>query len=93
MILLTVPIFFPIVTAQGFDPVWFGIFAVMVTELSLITPPVGLNLFVLRGVVANLSISALYRGILPFVLADLLRLVLLIAFPAMALFLPSIAVR
>lgn len=93
MILLTVPIFFPVITAQGFDPVWFGIFAVMVTELSLITPPVGLNLFVIRGVIRDVSIGTIYRGIAPFVAADVVRLGLLIAFPAMALYLPALAMR
>ena len=91
MILLTVPIFFPVVTAQGFDPIWFGIFAVMVTELSLITPPVGLNLFVIKGVIADLPIATVYRGIVPFVVADLVRIGLLIAFPALALYLPRLA--
>jgi tripartite ATP-independent transporter DctM subunit len=91
MILLTIPVFFPIISAQGFDPVWFGIFAVMVTELSLITPPVGLNLFVIRGVIPGLPIGAIYRGILPFVAADLVRIGLIIAFPAIVLWLPSMA--
>jgi tripartite ATP-independent transporter DctM subunit len=93
MILLTIPVFFPIISAQGFDPVWFGIFAVMVTELSLITPPVGLNLFVIRGVIPHIPIAAIYRGILPFVLADLVRIGLLIAFPAIVLWLPAMASR
>lgn len=88
MVLLTVPIFFPIVTGLGFDPIWFGIFAVMVTELSLVTPPVGLNLFVIKGVVGDLRMGSLYRGILPFVAADLLRVVVIILFPAIVLFLP-----
>lgn len=91
MILLTVPIFFPIVTELGFDPVWFGIFAVMVTELSLITPPVGLNLFVIKSVIGDVPVGAIYRGILPFVVADLLRILLIIAFPALVLFLPATA--
>ncbi len=93
MILLTIPIFFPVIIAQGFHPVWFGIFAVMVTELSLITPPVGLNLFVIKGVIKDISIGTIYRGILPFVVADIVRIVLLIAFPALALYLPELAAR
>jgi len=91
MILLTIPIFFPIVTELGFDPIWFGIFAVMVTELSLVTPPVGLNLFVIKSVVSDLPMGKIYRGIIPFVLADLVRILLIIAFPAIALFLPATA--
>jgi TRAP-type C4-dicarboxylate transport system permease large subunit len=93
MILLTIPVFFPIISAQGFDPVWFGIFAVMVTELSLITPPVGLNLFVIRGVIPGLPIGAIYRGIMPFVVADLVRIGLIISFPAIVLWLPAMAAR
>lgn len=91
MILLTIPIFFPIVTQLGFDPIWFGIFAVMVTELSLITPPVGLNLFVMKSVIRNLSMGAVYRGILPFVLADIVRIAIIIAVPLIVTFLPAMA--
>jgi C4-dicarboxylate transporter, DctM subunit len=91
MILLTIPIFFPIVTGMGFDPIWFGIFAVMVTELSLITPPVGLNLFVIRSVIGNVSIGAIYKGILPFIAADVVRILIIILFPALVLFLPMTA--
>ena len=91
MILLTIPIFFPIVTHLGFDAIWFGIFAVMVTELSLITPPVGLNLFVIKSVIEDLSISAVYRSIVPFVIADLIRIVIIIAFPWLVMVLPLMA--
>ena len=91
MILLTIPIFFPIVTQLGFDPIWFGIFAVMVTELSMITPPVGLNLFVIKSVIRDLSMSAVYRGIVPFVLADIVRIAIIIALPWIVTFLPAMA--
>ena len=92
MMLLTVPIFFPVVVGElGYDAIWFGIFVVMVTELSLITPPVGLNLFVLRGVVKDVPIGTIYRGILPFVAADAARLLLIIAVPWLVLFLPRLA--
>jgi tripartite ATP-independent transporter DctM subunit len=91
MILLTIPIFFPIVTALGFDPIWFGIFAVMVTELSLITPPVGLNLFVIKSVIKDLSLGAVYRGIVPFVLADIVRIAIIIAVPWIVTVLPMMA--
>ncbi|MBK0326607.1 TRAP transporter large permease [Rhodobacteraceae bacterium F11138] len=91
MILLTIPIFFPIVTQLGFDPIWFGIFAVMVTELSLITPPVGLNLFVIKSVIDDLSVGAMYRGILPFVLADVLRILVIVALPWIVMILPELA--
>lgn len=89
MLLLTVPIFFPLVTSLGFDPVWFGIIVVVVTEISLITPPVGLNVFVLKGVVGDVSTGTIFRGVTPFWIVDILRLALLLAFPALALFLPS----
>jgi C4-dicarboxylate transporter DctM subunit len=89
MIILTVPIIFPVVTALGFDPIWFGIIIVMTVELGLIHPPVGMNVFVIKSVVPELSFSTIFKGVLPFVVTDLIRLVILIAFPAIALWLPS----
>ncbi len=89
MILLTVPIFFPIVTGLGFDPIWFGIVIVMVVELGLISPPVGMNLFVVQSTL-SLPAGLLFRWITPFVIADVLRLALIVAFPAIALFLPRL---
>ena len=91
MVLLTVPIFFPVVMGLGYDAIWFGIIVVVVTELSLITPPVGLNLFVLKSTIGNISLGTLYRGIMPFVAADILRLALLVTFPAIILILPQLA--
>ena len=90
MLLLTVPIFFPLVTGLGYDPVWFGIIVVVVTEISLITPPVGLNVFVLKGVVSDVSTGTIFRGVTPFWVSDLLRLALLVALPGMTLFLPDL---
>ena len=89
MLLLTVPIFFPLVTGLGFDPVWFGIIVVVVTEISLITPPVGLNVFVLKGVVGDVSTGTIFKGVTPFWIVDLIRLGLLVFIPALALFLPN----
>ncbi|MCY6379426.1 TRAP transporter large permease [Hoeflea prorocentri] len=89
MLLLTVPIFFPLVISLGYDPIWFGIVVVVVTEISLITPPVGLNVFVLKGVVGNVPTSTIFRGVTPFWLVDIIRLFLLLAIPALALYLPS----
>jgi len=89
MMLLTVPIFFPLVTSLGFDPVWFGIIVVCVIEISLITPPVGMNIFVLSSVVPSLPTTAIWRGVLPFVTADVLRMAVLIAFPALSLAIPK----
>lgn len=88
MILLTVPIFFPLVMALGFDPVWFGIVVVVVVEMSLITPPIGMNLFVIHSVARDIPMTAIYRGILPFILVDVVRLAILVLFPALVLFLP-----
>ncbi len=90
MLLLTVPIFFPVVTSLGYDPVWFGIVVVVVTEISLITPPVGLNVFVLKGVLEDVSTGTIFRGVTPFWIADLFRLALLAAVPALTLWLPSL---
>ncbi|MDA4848570.1 TRAP transporter large permease [Hoeflea poritis] len=83
MILLTVPIFYPLVTAMGFDGIWFGIVVVVATELSFITPPVGMNIFVLRATAPDVPLSSVYRGILPFVGADIVRLTLIVAIPGL----------
>jgi tripartite ATP-independent transporter DctM subunit len=89
MIILTIPIMFPVVTELGFDPIWFGVIIVMTVELGLIHPPVGMNVFVIKSVVKDVSFSTIFLGVLPFVLTDIIRLVILIAFPAIALFLPG----
>ncbi len=90
MMLLTVPLFFPLVTSLGFDPIWFGIIIVCVIEISLITPPVGMNIFVLSSVVPDLPTTAIWRGVIPFIFADILRMAVLIAFPAISLYLPQL---
>ena len=90
MVLLTVPIFFPIVIQLGFDPVWFGILIVVIVEIGLISPPVGMNLFVLSSLLPEVSTPTLFRGVIPFVIADIVRLAILIAFPAISLWLPSV---
>jgi C4-dicarboxylate transporter, DctM subunit len=90
MMLLTVPIFFPLVTSLGFDPVWFGIIIVCVIEISLITPPVGMNIFVLSSVMPDIPTTTIWRGVIPFVAADLVRMGVLIAFPALSLYLPRL---
>jgi C4-dicarboxylate transporter DctM subunit len=89
MILLTVPVFFPLVVHLGFDPIWFGILVVVVVEIGLISPPVGMNLFVLKALLPNVSTTTLFLGVLPFVIADIIRLGILIAFPSISLWLPS----
>ncbi len=89
MIILTVPIVFPLIVQLGFDPIWFGVIIVMVVELGLIHPPVGMNVFVIKSVVQDVTFTQIFRGVLPFIGSDLVRLVILIAFPALALWLPS----
>ncbi len=88
MMLLTVPIFFPLVTSLGFDPIWFGILIVCVIEISLITPPVGMNIFVLSSVLPDIRTTEIWRGVMPFVAADFVRIAILIAFPIISLWLP-----
>lgn len=87
MILLTVPIFYPLVEAMGMDLIWFGIIVVVVTEISFITPPLGMNVFVIRGLIPDLTTGQIFRGVSPFVFADLIRLVILILFPSISLYL------
>ncbi len=89
MIILTVPIIFPVIVELGFDPIWFGVIIVMTVELGLIHPPVGMNVFVIKSVVQDISFSTIFKGVLPFVATDLLRLLILILFPMIALWLPS----
>ena len=89
MIILTVPIIFPLITKLGFDPIWFGVIIVMTVELGLIHPPVGMNVFVIKRVVKDVSFTTIFKGVIPFVITDLLRLVILIAFPIIALWLPN----
>jgi tripartite ATP-independent transporter DctM subunit len=89
MIILTIPIIFPVIMALGFDPIWFGVIIVMTVELGLIHPPVGMNVFVIKSVVQDVNFSTIFYGVLPFIVTDLIRLVILIAFPILALFLPS----
>jgi TRAP-type C4-dicarboxylate transport system permease large subunit len=89
MILLTLPVFFPVVVHLGYDPVWFGILIVCVVEIGLISPPVGMNLFVLKTLLPQVSTGTVFRGVTPFMLADCVRLGLLVAFPVVALWLPS----
>ena len=90
MVLLTIPLFFPIVSALGFDPVWFGVLIVMVVQIGLISPPVGMNMFVLNALLPGVGLGAIYRGCWPFVLVLVLMLGLLIAFPGLSLWLPSL---
>lgn len=90
MIILTMPIVFPLIQALGFDPIWFGVIIVMVAEIGTITPPVGINVFVVKAVASEVPTTTIYRGILPFWAVDMVRLVILVAVPQISLFLPTL---
>jgi C4-dicarboxylate transporter DctM subunit len=90
MILLTVPIFFPLIVHMGLDPIWFGVLIVVVVEIGLISPPVGMNLFVLNTLLPQVPTRTIFIGVLPFIAADCVRLALLITFPILSLYLPSL---
>ena len=87
IILIFVPLFMPTLVAQGFDLVWFGIIVVVLTEIGLITPPVGMNVFVLKANLPKVPVGAIFRGLVPFIAIDVVRLVLLVAFPSISLIL------
>jgi tripartite ATP-independent transporter DctM subunit len=89
MILLTVPIVFPAMMQLGFDPVWFGVIIVMAVTFGMICPPVGMNVFVINSIATDIPLTRIYRGTFPFIAVDLVRLVLLCAFPALSLWLPK----
>ena len=89
MVLLTIPIVFPIISALGYDPVWFGIIIVMVVELGLITPPIGMNVFIIKGIARDVPLYTIFRGVTPFIVAQIILILILIAFPEIALWLPS----
>ena len=90
MMLLTVPVFFPIVQSLGFDPIWFGIIVVVVIEISLITPPIGLNVFIMKLMLPDVPTTTIFHGVGIFIIADILRLALLLLVPALVLFAPSL---
>ena len=90
MILLTVPVFFPLVVHLGVDPIWFGILIVVVVEIGLISPPVGMNLFVLNTLLPQVPTRVIFRGVMPFMTIDCVRLAILIAFPIISTYLPSL---
>jgi len=90
LITLTVPIIFPVVMALGFDPIWFGVIIVLITDMGVITPPVGLNVYVVKGIAEDVPLETIFKGILPFLGALVLTTVILLAFPQIATFLPSL---
>ena len=90
MVLLTIPLFFPIVMQLGFDPVWFGVLIVMVIQIGLISPPVGMNLFVLNTLLPKVGLGTIFRGCWPFVAMQVVTLAILLFFPSLSLYLPSL---
>ncbi len=89
MIALTIPIFFPVIQSLDFDPIWFGVVIVIILEIGLITPPVGLNVFVIRGVAEDVPMNTIFRGIWPFLIASIIAIIIIIFIPAIATYLPS----
>jgi C4-dicarboxylate transporter DctM subunit len=90
MTILTLPFIFPITTALGIDPVWLGVFIVIMTEVALITPPVGVNVFVMRGIATDVPMGQIFLGVMPFLIGEFVLIGLLVAFPGIATWLPSL---
>jgi tripartite ATP-independent transporter DctM subunit len=90
MVLLTIPVFFPVVVHLGFDPIWFGIIIITVVEIGLISPPVGMNIFVLKTLLPEVPTGTVFSGVMPFMVADVVRLAILLLFPWLSLWLPSL---
>ena len=89
-IILTVPVFLPVVETLGYSPIWFGVLVVTMAEIGQVTPPVGINVFVLSSVAKDVALNKIYKGIIPFILADIVRVILIFFIPAIALWLPSV---
>ena len=89
MIMLTIPVFYPVVTTLGYDPIWFGVVIVLVAEMGVITPPVGINVYVVAGVARDVPLQVIFRGAVNMIFALFMTAILLIAFPQIALFLPG----
>ena len=90
LIVVTIPIFFPLVMKLGFDPIWFGVIIVLVGEMGVITPPVGVNVFVIKGIAPDVPLETIFRGIFPFLAALIIATIILVVFPQIATFLPSL---
>jgi C4-dicarboxylate transporter, DctM subunit len=90
MVLLTIPVFFPVIRGLAYDPVWFGVIVVLLVEVALVTPPVGMNVWVVSGIAKNVPMEVIFKGVWPFVFVELAFIILLIAFPQIVLFLPQI---
>ena len=93
ILMLTCPVYVPIITALGFDPLWFGVVTIMLMEVAMITPPIGMNVFVISGIATDVPLFTIYKGILPFLIADIFRVILLLFIPSIALFLPGLMTK
>ncbi|MBL4756938.1 MAG: TRAP transporter large permease [Rhizobiales bacterium] len=89
MMVLTLPIFFPVIVSLGFDPIWFGVVVVMVLEMGLITPPVGINVFIVKSVAPDVPLKEIFIGVLPFLIAMIIAMIFIVMFPSIALYLPN----
>lgn len=89
MIILTIPILFPVILDLGFDPIWFGVLMVIVLEMGLITPPVGMNVYIIKGVARDVPIGVIFKGIVPFLIATFVALIIILIFPEIALYIPT----
>ncbi len=89
MIILTIPILFPLIEGMGYNPIWFGVLLVNVLEMGLITPPVGMNVFIIKGIAKDISLQTIFRGIIPFLIASVIGLIIIMTFPQIALFIPT----
>lgn len=89
LVTLTVPVLYPVILKLGFDSIWFGVIIVLVAEMGVITPPVGINVYVIKGVARDVPLETIFRGIFPFLVAIIVCTIILILFPQIALFLPS----
>lgn len=92
LITLTIPIFYPAVLALGFNPIWFGVIIVLITEIGVITPPVGVNVYVIKGIAEDVSLETIFKGVFPFLAALIIMVGILMAFPQIATFLPSLTI-
>jgi C4-dicarboxylate transporter, DctM subunit len=90
MIVLTVPVVYPIIVTLGYSPIWFAVLGVLMVEAGLISPPVGMNVYIIGGIAKDVPLATIFRGIVPFLVAVIVCVVLIMAFPQIALFLPSI---
>jgi TRAP-type C4-dicarboxylate transport system permease large subunit len=88
--MLTIPIFYPVVVGLGFDPIWFGVIIVLVTQMGVITPPVGVNVYVVSGIARDVALQTVFKGSMPFLVALIVAAVILMLFPQLALWLPNL---